>query len=231
MPLESDIYTALFSSAAISTAIGVVLKLVLEKGIDAKIRFEADERMSRLTAALTRVEKLEDNLHQKRQDSYAEVWTSTGAVNLFGKSNECNQVALSRKLSDWYFTQGWTLSEQARTHYFLVQEVLSYAILRSIEFKRPTDDILLTSEHSPVDVLWELRKTMLHLPKNLNPRVSIGLDALRAAVVAWKNDPGNPQETAAQEKAWVIFQLVASTFRSRLTKEQGSREPIRAVGR
>ncbi|UVC19410.1 hypothetical protein [Mesorhizobium onobrychidis] len=191
----------------------------------AAIKEQADRRMENLKAYLARAERLEAERLRRRGESYGSIWELTGAVNLFGQSDEVNQVALSKKLRDWYFKQGWLLSESAKNHYFLVQETLNFAILRSLELKRPIDDKLYASEKPPVEVLKQIRRETLRLPEN--PReVSPTLEDIRAAVVDWKKNSGDANGFTAQERAWVIFQFVLSSFRTRLTDELGSRQTI-----
>lgn len=191
----------------------------------AAIKEQADKRMENLKADLARVERLEAERLRRRGESYGSIWELTGAVNLFGQSDEVNQVALSNKLRDWYFKQGWLLSERAKTHYFLVQETLDFAILRSLELKRPIDDKLYASEKSPVEVLKQIRRETLRLPENWR-EVSSTLEDIREAVVDWKKNSGDVNGFTAEERGWVIFQLVLSSFRTRLTDELGSRQAI-----
>jgi len=193
--------------------------------LGASLKGDADARMAKLGASLAKVERLEANLSQKRGDSYSEIWALTRAVNLFGKSNECEGVKLSSDLSDWYFRRGWALTDDAKTHYFLVQETLSCAIFRSIAFKRPDDEKLYACDESTVRALDNIRREMLDLPADFGDEPH-KLEDIRRAVVAWKKNSGNSNEVADQQKAWVMFQLVLSSFRTRMAYERGTRQTL-----
>lgn len=234
------VLTTILSAGVVVTVLAFVSKTLFsgffQKYIDievaratAAIEELSAARMETLKAELARAERLDSERLRLRGRSYGEIWALTGAANLFGQSSEVDQGALSAKLRDWYFKQGWLLSDHAKTHYFLVQETLDFAILRSIGLKRPGDEVLYASERSPVEVLRHIGQTTLRLPDLRSDKPTrYSLQDIRAAIVDWKKNPGDANGLTAGERAWVIFQLVMSSFRTRLTDELGSRQPTQA---
>jgi hypothetical protein len=187
------------------------------------IRAEASERLEHMRAALTRIERLEADLYERRGESYGEIWTLTGALNLFGPKEEADQGTISRSLKNWYFANGWVLTEVSKQHYFLLQEVLSVCILKSLTPTRPVDELLYNdAELRPIQVLRKLRQALCAIPDR-GEEGSYSLEDVTQAVSRWKADSGPNKSTSADEKAWVLFQFVLSTFRTRLAQELGSR--------
>lgn len=187
------------------------------------IRAEATERLEHLRAALSRVERLEADLFERRGESYGEIWTLTGALNLFGPKEEADLERISRSLKNWYFANGWVLTKASKQHYFLLQEVLSVGILKSLRPTRPLDDLLYNNAESrPIQVLRSLRQKLCAIPDH-GDEGSYSLEDVTQAVSRWKGDLGPNESPSENEKAWIMFQFVLSTFRTRLTQELGSR--------
>src|SRR5262249_39704248 len=150
----------------------------------------------------------------------------TGSLNLFGPITDVKTEDLSGQLKDWYFEHGWVLTEGSKRRYFLVQEVLNFAMLRSFSFRRPADELLFSSTTRPVDVLNKLRSTLLGV-EGRGDEGKYEVTELEKHVSAWKSQvlTNNGQEYLA-ERNWVLLQFVLSQFRSGIVEELGSREIV-----
>lgn len=174
----------------------------------AQMRAEADQRLEHLKSSLDRMERLEADLAESRGEGYGEIWTLTGSLNLFGPTTEVDIEDLSGCLKDWYFEHGWVLSEPSKKRYFLVQEVLSYATLRSATFERPDGEKLYSDKRHPVQVLRRLRLRLLGKTAS-----SERIADMEAWVSCWKMKDTQPDEN------WILLQLIMSRFRSCIIKE------------
>ena len=124
---------------------------------------EAAERLQRAQAALDRAERLEADLIKSRGEGYGEIWKLTGSLNLFGPRGDVETEDLSAQLKNWYFENGWVLTDTSKRRYFLVQEILNFGMFTSISFRRPAGEELFSSPKRPVDVLRQLRSTLLNV--------------------------------------------------------------------
>ncbi len=164
--------------------------------------------LARHQAAIKKFERLEVS----RSEGYEEIWKLTDSLNLFGPTTEPNTEDLSTRLKDWYFKHGLFLGKDSKKRYFLVQEILNYATLKSAIFRRPAANELYGSSERPIKVLRELRSELLGAKTN-----SGEVSKLNSYVDIWKEKPN--QKDA--EKNWVLLQFVLSKFRSGLIKDLG----------
>ena len=212
----NGLIAAIGGSAAIAAGFGALGGSVILAFFNQRLTAQTEL----LKASLARVERLEADLLASRGASYAAIWTITHALNLFGTPAPINKVGLSGDLTDWYFGHGWLLTERSKEHYFLVQEVLNFAILKALSVPRPDDAVLFADDKRPVEVLKDLRKRAFALEAGENDPT---YDELVGMVVNWKK-----QEKAEQERnAWVVLQSTMSSFRSAITRDLGSRDAIR----
>ena len=177
-----------------------------------------------LKAGLARIDRIESELLKARGDAYGEVWKLTGSLNLFGPVRDVTSAKLSEDLSDWYFAHGWAITQQSKESYFLVQEVLSFLILRSIPFRRPPDERLYSGSERPVSVLDQLREEEFQVPITHSGHT---IDELGECVSEWKKgEKTTGGGEKSPERAWILAQLVMSEFRNRLVTELGTRKNV-----
>jgi hypothetical protein len=186
---------------------------------------EANEELAHLQTALKRATELEADLLKSRGEGYGEIWKLTGSLNLFGPPTDVKVGDFSSGLKKWYFEHGWVLTAISKRRYFLVQEVLSFALFQEIGFRRPADNILFGSTTTrPVHVLQQLRSTLLTMP-NFGDEREYTPDELEKYVSSWKTTvlaKSGADDLAAMN--WVVLQFVLSAFRSEMVKELGSRQ-------
>jgi hypothetical protein len=177
-----------------------------------------------LKAGLARIDRIESELLKARGDAYGKVWELTGSLNLFGPAREVTSEKLSADLSDWYFAHGWAITQDSKESYFLVQEVLSFLILRSIPFRRPPDEDLYSGGERPVMVLDRLRKEEFQIAITHSGHT---VDELGRCVSEWKKgEKTTGGGERSPERAWILAQFVMSEFRNRLVTELGSRKNV-----
>jgi hypothetical protein len=211
---------------AIVGALGVFARDNLTNYLKSRLESDAATKLAQLNAALARVERLESELLRSRGESYGEIWTLTGALNLFGPTSALDMETLSDKLTTWYFAHGWLLTDAAKDLYFLVQEVLNFAMLRSLSFRRPDGETLYGGGRRPVDVLRDLRKRSF----GIDPGETVVDHAQLAAIVdRWKLRAAGRSTPNVEEEGWILFQWVMSTFRAEITEDLGSRLATRTL--
>ena len=183
------------------------------------IEHRFSQELENFKSALDRMERLEAELAKSRGAGYGAIWKLTGSLNLFGPESTINSKELSSKLTDWYFEHGWVLSEESKSRYFLVQEILNFGFLQSITYKRPADEELYGSTDRTLDVLKLLRFMLLEI-KILKKNVEYNVDELETYVVSWKFPKSkNNSKEANAETNWVLLQFVLSAFRTHMIKE------------
>ena len=168
------------------------------------------ERLAHLESSLKKIERLETS----RSAGYEEIWTLTGSLNLFGPAIDPDIEDLSTRLTDWYFKHGLVFKKDSKRLYFLVQEVLNFAIFRSLSFRRPPPDKLFGEEEHPVKVLDNLRTQYFGTPDN-----GFNVAELESIVTKWKVMDNERKEQ--DEENWVLLQLLLSRFRSGLINDVG----------
>lgn len=119
-------------AAAIGAFFGALVKAVFDRHVKRDI--------ANLSSALDRIERQQAARMEDRSKAYGAIWKLTGAFNLFGPENvqtpeKFNE--LTAELSDWYFTHGQMLTQNARNQYFLIQEALMFCDVNSIQPTRP----------------------------------------------------------------------------------------------
>lgn len=172
------------------------------------LQTERDERLKYLESSLKKIERLEAS----RSAGYEEIWTLTGSLNLFGPTIDPDIEDLSTRLKDWYFNHGLLLKKESKRLYFLVQEVLNFAIFRSLSFKRPSPDKLFGEKKRPVQVLDKLRLQYLGTSDHCG-----NVEKLESFVTRWKLI--NNERKEQDQKNWILLQLLLSRFRSSLIKD------------
>jgi hypothetical protein len=174
------------------------------------LQTERDERLKHLESSLKKIERLEAS----RSAGYEEIWTLTGSLNLFGPTIYPDNEDLSTRLKDWYFNHGLLFKKESESKrlYFLVQEVLNFAIFRSVSFKRPSPDKLFGKKERPVQVLDNLRLKYLGTSDNGG-----NVAKLESSVTKWKLI--NNERKEQDEENWILLQLLLSRFRSSLIKD------------
>jgi hypothetical protein len=173
-------------------------------------RIKQDKQLALLTANLQKTERLEAS----RSAGYEVIWTLTGSLNLFGPTTEPGIGDLSARLTEWYFNHGLTLKNKSKRLYFLVQEVLNFAIFRSLAFKRPPAYKLFGDKERPVQVLNNLRLQYLGTSDHGG-----NVEILESFVTKWKVI--NKERKEQDEKNWILLQLLLSRFRSSLIIDLG----------
>ena len=176
---------------------------------------------NRLNDARGRIERLETDLMKSRDEAYGQIWNLTGALNLFGPAHPVHCANLSGELTNWYFSKGQMLTEDSKLQYFLVQEVLNFLRLRGISPCRPSDELLYSGEERTIDAVRARRAERLAVEAKTNEG-SYTFEELAACVDDFKSTC-NPSREEVSENAWLLLQFVMSAFRSRVTKELGSR--------
>jgi hypothetical protein len=217
-----DILKFLCGYSVILAAVGWVVKSIATHFLDR----ELEKLKERLKATQQRVDRLESELLKSRGAAYDEIWGLTGAVNLFGSTISVNYDELSRELTHWYFPKGRLLTEDAKSLYFLVQEVLNFLSLRNIPLKRPSGEILFGGKERAIDAVRAYRTRLLKVAER-DKESSYTFKELVECVVKCKQEilPAS-NETESSEVAWLLLQFVMSAFRSLLVDELGSRAPV-----
>lgn len=193
-----------------------------------EIKAQADERIENVRAALLRMERLESDILKNRDDAYGEIWKLTGAINMFGNPLPVDCETLSLGLTNWYFPKGRLLTEDSKSRYFLVQEVLNFLLVRGIQLKRPSGEVLYCGEQRPIDAVRDCRARLLGVAPKPNEG-NYTIDELHACISHCKAKlSAAPHPAESQESAWLLLQFVMSAFRSCLVEELGTRNPVHA---
>jgi len=178
--------------------------------LTSELQTEREERLAHLESSLKKVQRLEAS----RSVGYEKIWSLTGSLNLFGPTIDLDISEFSTGLKTWYFSHGLLLKKDSKKLYFLAQEVLNYAILRSASFKRPPPDKLYGEEERPSNILNNLRTQYFRMSDN---RASVA--ELESIVTEWKMN--NYEHKEQDERNWVLLQLLLSRFRSSLIRDLG----------
>lgn len=193
-----------------------------------QIQAEANVRIERVKAALQRLERLESDLVKSRDSAYGKIWELSKCVNLFGPTVPVDCSAVSRSLTDWYFTMGRLLTQDCRRIYFAIQEVLNFYTVRCIAPTRPAPEVLYCGSKRPVDVLIGLEAERLGIP----PKGNVGAYSqaeLLSYVDGFKAGSGSRgDEGVHAEDAWLLLHFLMSSFRSRLVDELGWRKSLQS---
>jgi hypothetical protein len=198
------------SAALITGILGLVAAC-----ITLYFNFKQRKQQSLLENRLKKVERLEAN----RYAGYEEIWKLTGMLNIFGPAPKINIKQLSTDLKDWYFTHGFLFPEgkgrSTKDRYFLVQEVINFAITNETGFERPADSALFNVLERPLRILKQLRNTYFNI--GLDEQATVSIDRLHVIVDGWKSAfvDGKEQEV----KNWVLLQSLLSKFRTCLKEE------------
>jgi hypothetical protein len=189
---------------------------------------EAGERIEHVKAALQRLERLEGELLKSRDSAYGEIWELSKCVNLFGPTIPVDCFAVSRTLTDWYFSKGRLLTQNCRQIYFTIQEVLNYYNVRSICPTRPSAGVLYCGSERPVDVLIRLEAERLGIPPKGNlgtysrTELSSYVDRFKA-----RSDSDSGKIIDAED-AWLLLHFLMSTLRNHLGHELGWRKDLQS---
>ncbi len=211
----------------LKTSIQYALKKELAEG-----ESRAARQLEELKVALGRIAQIEQELVGKRERGYTELWGYTDSLNLFGLPEPVDCGDLSEKLKSWYFTHGWTLTQEAKKRYFLVQEALNFARLKSVTLQRPDDEALYGApELRPLDALRTMRQQRLgvRLPQRNAP---YAVSELTSALSTWKSGViASAGSERSGENGWILLQFLLSAFRTRIVDELGSRAEVeRSLG-
>ncbi|WP_317932751.1 hypothetical protein [Halioxenophilus sp. WMMB6] len=183
---------------------------LLQGGLDS-VR---EKDVKTLQASLDKIARLE----VARSAGYKKIWSISGSLNLFGPTEEPDVRELSTQLKDWYFSHGLLIKKESKDLYFLVQEVLSFAIFKSLSFKRPSPELLFGSDERPVQLLDNLcRDYFGALDENGH------FETLASFVGQWKRTIN--EQPVLEDKNWILLQLLLSRFRSQLLLDLGLAEP------
>ncbi|HEY3707295.1 MAG TPA: hypothetical protein VGL22_19700 [Terracidiphilus sp.] len=202
-------------------------RILTPLGLTAIVGAAATYFFALLKDARDRLKKLESDLLKSRDEAYGQIWRLTGALNLFGPAHSINCSTLSGQLTDWYFSKGQMLTEDSKSRYFLVQEVLNLCSLRNIWPTRPSDKLLFSGDKRTIPILRELRTTRLRIPDR-GDEGSYELTELETHFRHFKEKCNNSPEEIPQDDAWLLLQFLMSAFRSRVTNELGSRTVIKS---
>ena len=178
-----------------------------------------------LKDARDRIGTLETNLLKSRIEAYGDIWKLTGALNLFGQAHPVDCAALSEQFTEWYFSKGQMLTEESKSRYFLVQEVLNFYCLRNIRPVRPSGELLFSGSKRTITALREHRFARLSIPVRGNEGV-YELGELESYVRQFKTKRIDSEEMP--ENAWLLLQFVMRAFRSGVIDELGSRADVRS---
>ncbi|KAA6461799.1 hypothetical protein DYQ86_09070 [Acidobacteria bacterium AB60] len=190
----------------------------------AEFQRRAQQELAQFNASLAQQERLDADRAQSRGEAYGEIWTLTGALSLFGSAKCPGASDLAARLSQWYFERGWLLTDEAKSRYFLIQEVLSFFVLHGLSFRRPADEILFGSPGRAMDELRKIRNIELGLePRGDDGRYSVR--DIQVSIAAWKSRRlTDTRDNTLPEQAWVLLQFVMSSFRTQLTDELQSHQ-------
>lgn len=179
-----------------------------------------------LKDARDRIGTLETDLLKSRDKAYIQIWKLTGALNLFGPPHPINCTTLSQQFTDWYFSKGQMLTEDAKSRYFLVQELLNLYLLRNIMPTRPSDELLFAGEKRTIATLRDRRSKRLDIPDR-GDQGTYSVKELETYFASFKQSPSAGSEERSED-AWLLLQFVMSSFRSEATNELGSRADVRS---
>ncbi|MGB3243565.1 MAG: hypothetical protein WBB25_03460 [Sulfitobacter sp.] len=73
---------------------------------------------------LVRYETLLARVDRERTGAYGDIWTLTGAFNLYGPETAPDLTTLQTKMRDWYFKHGQYMTPDVRDWYFCAMELL-----------------------------------------------------------------------------------------------------------
>jgi hypothetical protein len=193
--------------------------------VAALISYPLNRKLEHLKGRIARIDRLERDLLKSRGDAYGEIWTLTGALNLFGPANSINCTKLSRDLTGWYFSKGQLLTKESKPRYFLVQEVLNFFRLRGNSPSRPSDERLYSGEKRTIEAVRAYRAERLAIPAR-GDEASYAFGELERYVRQFKTKCNQSPEEVSAEDAWLLLQFVMSAFRSCVTQELGSRDVV-----
>lgn len=188
---------------------------------------------SRFNTTLKRVDDL-------RSKAYGNVWTLTGAFNLYGPHVDVHVVDLQINLRNWYFGHGQFLTPEAREWYFSAMELLGALEVAGVQPKRPASEVLYAQQKDTRTMLRETLRDLrdkLDLPQKTLPGQPIPLPRPVSFQSAASQPPltrlirefkavvsgQNPQSPEVAEFTWIIMQEIFSRLRSRLTRDISGR--------
>jgi hypothetical protein len=220
-------WSAAITSLGVPAAVGAL--------VAALISYPLNRKIEHLKGRIARIDRLERDLLKSRSDAYGEIWTLTGALNLFGPTCSVNCAMLSKDLTSWYFSKGQLLTSESKPRYFLVQEVLNFFRMRGIALIRLSDELLYGGEKRTIEAVRAHRTARLGIPAR-GDEANYAFAELERYVRRFKEKCNPPSEEASPEDAWLLLQFVMSAFRSCVTQELGSRDvvhssPMAEVGR
>lgn len=171
--------------------------------------------------------KLAEELRHLRAEAHGEIWTLTGALNLFGPSSEIDLTGISSMMANWYFKSGEALGTDVRDHYFILQEAMGLCVSNGVAPVRPSNDRILgdmaDTENSAVERLDEMRKVAFGPAARevFETRGQPDAHRLRDLLNVWRANPGTNDASqggqfSAEERAWLLLQWLMSLLRSRL---------------
>jgi hypothetical protein len=194
--------------------------------VAALISYPLNRKLEHLKGRIARIDRLERDLLKIRGDAYGEIWTLTGALNLFGPANLINCTKLSKDLTGWYFSKGQLLTKESKPRYFLAQEVINFLRLRGISPSRPSDELLFSGENRTIQAVKAHRAERLAIPAR-GDEASYSFAELETFVRDFKVkcNQSLPEEVSSED-AWLLLQFVMSAFRSCVTQELGSRDVV-----
>lgn len=174
-----------------------------------------------LKFGLRRIEQLETDLFELRATGYGKIWRLTGSLNLFGPDTKLAPDELSNSLREWYFDHGHVLQNETKGCYFLAQEVLNFARVRSLEFARPSDEVLYAVEGRTVDKLDALRREYFTIEMSEVARGEGSRRRLEDLVTEWKRRllAESVRDEQDPQRNWVLLQLLLSALRTRLQRD------------
>lgn len=236
----SDLLTAQSIAIALpSLGIGAIVTFIairifssLKATPQAMVDHLLARRLATFETTLARVDAARDT-------SANNIWSLTGAFNLFGPSNPVELKELQTAFRDWYFAHGQMVTEDAKGWYFRMMEVLGALDVSGVVPRRPPPRQLYAGY---ADTLSVLRAELSHVRQALGGEVTErakknapnwhdttyqgrrGQPRLDRLVVELKialhEKPDRP-ETATL--AWLTAQELMSRLRSVLVRDLGWR--------
>ncbi len=247
-----EVIASITATTAIVAGLGVVMKKITEGKLKShfdkdlertksELKVEGDARLeslklenaketARLTALLDRIERIEADLLDRRVKSYGKIWQLTGRLNLFGPTESpVDGSELSSELKEWYFTDGVNLSRDSAARYFLVQEILNFALLKGIDFIRPANETLYGESHRrTTEIANDLRLQHLGipLPDRSKDDFEYAWQEIADAVDLWKAHTldADSRPPSDPEASWLLLQFALSSLRTRIFREISSED-------
>jgi hypothetical protein len=215
-------------------AVGLLLWRILGAAAEHAAKAQVDELITELNRASALARDLEKTRGTERQElrfkSYGKLWAEMRPLAIYDDSaiDQTTMAAMSRKLSDWYFSEtgGLMLTSHNRELYFAFQDLVSAVADQpgwQAERTREPRTLFLAILNDRQE-LTEAPKLVEHLDKvDVSSWPSANIEELARG---WHNDVKKLAEDWPNldgTKRFAVLQQVASLLRTGLTNDVESR--------